>query len=91
VGTPVCWGTSGRAIAWPVACRIRSFRGAWPSGNRSEAANWLGVSLRTIEPADRLPLVHVEGAAHVRVTELEADVQGLESDRRTTYSRAEEE
>jgi excisionase family DNA binding protein len=50
---------------------------------KSDAAEQLGVSLRTIErliSAGRLPLVHVEGAARVRVTDLEAYVQGLEAD-----------
>ena len=49
---------------------------------KSEAAELLGVSLRTIDrliSAGRLPLVHVEGAARVRVTDLEAYVQGLEA------------
>jgi excisionase family DNA binding protein len=50
---------------------------------KSDAAELLGISLRTIErviSAGRLPLVHVEGAARVRVTDLEAYVQGLEAD-----------
>jgi excisionase family DNA binding protein len=50
---------------------------------KSDAAKLLGISLRTIErviSAGRLPLVHVEGAARVRVTDLEAYVQGLEAD-----------
>jgi excisionase family DNA binding protein len=50
---------------------------------KSDAAEQLGVSLRTIErliSAGRLPLVHVEGAARVRVSDLEAYVQGLEPD-----------
>jgi excisionase family DNA binding protein len=50
---------------------------------KSDAAAMLGVSLRTIErliSAGRLPLVHVEGAARVRVTDLEAYVQGLQTD-----------
>jgi excisionase family DNA binding protein len=49
---------------------------------KSDAAEQLGVSLRTIErliAAGRLPLVHVEGAARVRVADLEAYVQGLEA------------
>jgi excisionase family DNA binding protein len=40
---------------------------------KSEAAEQLGVSLRTIErliSAGRLPLVHVEGAARVRLADL---------------------
>jgi excisionase family DNA binding protein len=47
---------------------------------KSDAAEQLGVSLRTIErliSSGRLPLVHVEGAARVRVSDLEAYVQGL--------------
>jgi excisionase family DNA binding protein len=50
---------------------------------KSDAAEQLGVSLRTIErliSAGRLPMVHVEGAARVRVTDLEAYVQGLQAD-----------
>jgi excisionase family DNA binding protein len=50
---------------------------------KGDAAELLGVSLRTIErliSAGRLPLVHVESAARVRVTDLEAYVQGLEPD-----------
>jgi excisionase family DNA binding protein len=60
---------------------------------KSEAAEQLGVSLRTIErliSAGQLPLVHVEGAARVRVADLEAYVQGLDADPRTTPSPAEE-
>jgi excisionase family DNA binding protein len=50
---------------------------------KSDAAEVLGISLRTIErliSSGRLPLVHVEGAARVRVTDLEAYVQSLEAD-----------
>jgi excisionase family DNA binding protein len=50
---------------------------------KSDAAEQLGVSLRTIErliSAGRLPLVHVEGAARVRVSDLKAYVHGLEPD-----------
>ena len=50
---------------------------------KSDAANQLGVSLRTIErliSSGRLPLVHVEGAARVRVTDLDTYVQGLGAD-----------
>jgi excisionase family DNA binding protein len=50
---------------------------------KSDAAEQLGVSLRTIErliSSGRLRLVHVEGAARVRVTDLEAYVQGLAAD-----------
>jgi excisionase family DNA binding protein len=60
---------------------------------KSEAAEQLGVSLRTIErliSAGRLPLVHVEGAARVRVADLEAYVQGLEADGRPDPSPADE-
>jgi excisionase family DNA binding protein len=45
---------------------------------KSEAAEQLGVSLRTIErliSAGRLPLVHVAGAARVRVADLGAYVR----------------
>jgi excisionase family DNA binding protein len=52
---------------------------------KSEAAEQLGISLRSIErliSAGRLPLVHVEGAARVRVADLEAYVQGLDTDDR---------
>jgi excisionase family DNA binding protein len=57
---------------------------------KSEAAEQLGVSVRTIErliSAGRLPLVHVEGAARVRVADLGAYVQGLDVDARTTRHR----
>ena len=50
---------------------------------KSDAAEVLGVSLRTIErliSAGRLPLVHVEGAARIRVSDLEAYVQHLQVD-----------
>jgi excisionase family DNA binding protein len=50
---------------------------------KGDAAEQLGVSLRTIErliAAGRLPLVHVEGAARIRVADLEAYVQALEVD-----------
>jgi excisionase family DNA binding protein len=56
---------------------------------KSEAAEQLGVSLRTIErliSTGRLPLVHVAGAARVRVADLGAYVQGLDADHRTTPS-----
>jgi excisionase family DNA binding protein len=58
---------------------------------KSEAAEQLGVSLRTIErliSAGRLPLVHVEGAARVRLADLGAYVQSLDESR-TTPSHAE--
>jgi excisionase family DNA binding protein len=54
---------------------------------KSEAAEQLGVSVRTIErliSAGRLPLVHVEGAARVRVADLGAYVQSLDADSKTT-------
>jgi excisionase family DNA binding protein len=60
---------------------------------KSDAAEALGVSLRTIErliAAGRLPLVHVEGAARVRVTDLEAFVQHLEADGGTNPAPADE-
>ena len=50
---------------------------------KSDAAEQLGVSLRTIErliSSGQLPLVHVEGTARVRVSDLEVYVQGLEAD-----------
>ena len=53
---------------------------------KSEAAEQLGVSVRTIErliSAGRLPLVHVEGAARVRVADLGAYVQSLDADSKT--------
>ena len=56
---------------------------------KSEAAEQLGVSLRTIErliSAGRLPLVHVGGAARVRVADLGAYVQSLDADSRTSPS-----
>jgi excisionase family DNA binding protein len=56
---------------------------------KSEAAEQLGVSVRTIErliSAGRLPLVHVEGAARVRVADLGAYVQSLDADSRPTPS-----
>jgi excisionase family DNA binding protein len=54
---------------------------------KSEAAEQLGVSVRTIErliSAGHLPLVHVEGAARVRVADLGAYVQSLDADSKTT-------
>ncbi len=47
---------------------------------KAEAAEQLGVSVRTVArliAAGRLPLVHVEGAARVRVADLEAYVDSL--------------
>jgi excisionase family DNA binding protein len=60
---------------------------------KREAAEQLGISLRSIErliSAGRLPLVHVEGAARVRVADLGAYVDGLDNGDRTTPSPAEE-
>ena len=54
---------------------------------KTEAAEQLGVSVRTIErliSAGRLPLVHVEGAARVRVADLQGYVQSLDTDHRST-------
>jgi excisionase family DNA binding protein len=56
-----------------------------PAGRRllitkAEAAEQLRVSVRTVErliSSGRLPLVHVEGAARLRVTDLEAYVDTL--------------
>jgi excisionase family DNA binding protein len=56
---------------------------------KSEAAEQLGVSLRTIErliSAGRLPLVHVGAAARVRAADLGAYVQSLDADKTTTQS-----
>lgn len=50
---------------------------------KSDAADQLGISLRTIEgpiSSGQLPLVYVEGAARLRVSDLEAFVQRLEAD-----------
>jgi excisionase family DNA binding protein len=47
---------------------------------KREAADRLGVSVRTVErlvAADRLPLVHLEGASRIRVADLMAYVDGL--------------
>jgi excisionase family DNA binding protein len=47
---------------------------------KAEAGEQLGVSVRTVErliSSGRLPLVHVEGAARLRVTDLEAYVDTL--------------
>ena len=47
---------------------------------KAEAAEQLGVSVRTVErliAAGRLSLVHVEGAARLRVVDLEAYVNAL--------------
>jgi len=67
---------------WHAACA----RPAMPQRlliTKTDAAELLRVSLRTIErliSAGRLPLVHVEGAARVRVADLEAYVQGLKAE-----------
>jgi excisionase family DNA binding protein len=60
---------------------------------KSEAAEQLGVSLRTIErliSAGRLPLVHVGAAARVRVADLGAYVQSLGAEKKTTQSSEED-
>jgi excisionase family DNA binding protein len=47
---------------------------------KAEAAEQLGVSVRTIErlvSAGRLTLVHIEGAARLRVADLEAYLEAL--------------
>jgi excisionase family DNA binding protein len=47
---------------------------------KAEAADQLGISVRTVErliSAGRIPLVHVEGAARLRVADLEAYVAAL--------------
>ena len=47
---------------------------------KAEAAERLAVSVRTVErliTAGRLPLVHVEGAARLRVADVEAYVDAL--------------
>ena len=65
----------------PSAVRMRLLR------TKTEAAEQLGVSVRTIErliSAGRLPLVHVEGAARVRVADLQGYVQSLDTDHRST-------
>jgi excisionase family DNA binding protein len=49
---------------------------------KAEAAEQLGISVRTVHrliTAGKLPLVHVEGAARVRVADLEAYVDSLVS------------
>ena len=61
---------------------------------KAEAAEQLGISVRTVErliAAGRLPLVHVEGAARLRVADLEAYVDALvpldteQSERESTH------
>jgi excisionase family DNA binding protein len=47
---------------------------------KAEAAEQLGISVRTVErlvAGGRLPLVHVEGAARLRVADLDAYVDAL--------------
>jgi excisionase family DNA binding protein len=47
---------------------------------KAEAAEQLGVSIRTVErliTAGKLPLVHVEGAARLRVADLKTYVDSL--------------
>jgi excisionase family DNA binding protein len=81
-----------RANHSPVPYSLRPYRlgaasapSAMPSRlliTKRDAADQLGVSVRTIErliSAGRLPLVHVEGAARVRTADLEAYVRGLEA------------
>jgi excisionase family DNA binding protein len=49
---------------------------------KAEAAEQLGISVRTVHrliAAGKLPLVHVEGAARVRVADLEAYMDSLVS------------
>jgi excisionase family DNA binding protein len=68
--------------SWPAAYGHRAMHKRLLI-TKSDAAELLGVSLRTIErliSAGRLPLVHVEGAARVRVADLEAYVQGLKAE-----------
>jgi excisionase family DNA binding protein len=59
---------------------------------KAEAAERLGVSTRTVErlvAAGRLPLVHVERAARLRVSDLEAFVNGLTDDHEHTSGECE--
>ena len=47
---------------------------------KAEAGKYLSVSIRTVErliSGGKLPLVHVEGAARLRVTDVEAYVASL--------------
>jgi excisionase family DNA binding protein len=58
---------------------------------KGEAAGRLGVSIRTIErlvAAGRLPLVHVERAARLRVADLEAFVHDLSEEQATECDTA---
>ena len=60
---------------------------------KTEAAEWLGVSVRTIErlvATGQLPLVHVERAARLRVSDLEAYVAGL-VEHRPPHERAKQD
>ena len=73
-------------------CRAASAPSAMPRRllvTKREAAEQLCVSLRTLErliSGGRLPLVHVEGAARIRVADLEAYVQRLEAGGRPSLS-----
>lgn len=81
----------GVAILDP--CRAAYGRSAMPKRlliTKTDTAELLGVSLRTIErliSAGRLPLVHVEGAARVRVSDLETYVQDLKAEGGAVSSR----
>lgn len=53
---------------------------------KAEAAELLGVSVRTVErlvAAGRLPLLHIEGAARIRIADIEAYVDSLVSSQAT--------
>jgi excisionase family DNA binding protein len=71
-------GSSGAANDADVAGRLLL--------TKREAAERLGISQRTVDrlvASGRLPLVHVERAARLRVTDLEAYVRGLAEGRST--------
>ncbi|HSU12368.1 MAG TPA: helix-turn-helix domain-containing protein [Pseudonocardia sp.] len=58
---------------------------------KAEAGEYLSVSIRTVErliSGGKLPLVHVEGAARLRVTDVEAYVASLTSAESTGSSRS---
>jgi excisionase family DNA binding protein len=60
---------------------------------KAEAAEQLGVSVRTIErlvAAGRLPLLHIEGAARLRQIDIEAYVESLATGEETPRRGAEE-
>lgn len=60
---------------------------------KCEAAELLGISLRSFErlvSAGCLPLVHLQGAARVRVADLETYVKGLSDDYRSDPARTDE-